>query len=104
LEVVMGELKSGAGKASAFAFLAARIKDYGAIKPATRLYEKAVEIEPGDPSIQLNYIHTLELDLEIDKIMDNVRKFLGACKVSLLANLECKDVFLSRESPLIAVV
>ena len=89
------ELKSGPGLGSAYAFLAARIKDYGAIRPAIQLYERAVESDPDDPSIALNYMHTLELFARTNDIITFAGKFLNVCKVDLIRNLNCKEVRLT---------
>ena len=82
MSVVVAELKSGVRLGSAFAFLAARIKDYGAINPAIQLYEKALETDPTDPSIALNYIHTLELHSRSDEIVAFMKKFLMSMKIA----------------------
>lgn len=102
--VVVSELKSGVGLGSAFAFLAARIKDYGAITAAVQLYEKALETDPTDPSIALNYIHTLELHSRTDEIIAFMKKFLLTARLNLLTNLECKDVHAPQTYQLIVLI
>ena len=92
VDFVVRELKTGTGLGSAYAFLAARIKDYGAIKAALQLYEKAVTIDAEDPSIALNYVHTMELLPKTDEIVQFIRTFMNICHVQLIRSLECKEV------------
>lgn len=89
---VANELKEGSGLGSAFAFIAARIKDYGAVNSAIELYEKALEVDPDDPSIALNYMHTLELVSKTDRIVEFAMSFLNRSKLKLIRNLNPKEV------------
>lgn len=92
LEFMFEELKTGEGLASACAFLAARIKDYSSISAAIGLYQRALEIENKNPSIALNYLHTLELVLEIDKAFNFARTFLTQLKTSLIPQFETSEI------------
>eukprot|EP00210_Caulerpa_lentillifera_P000869 g840.t1 len=94
LEFVFEELKTGEGLGSACAFLAARIKDFSAIPAAIKLYERALEVEAKNPSIALNYLHTLELILQVDKAFEFAKTFLKRAPISLIPQFDNKDIAL----------
>lgn len=92
LQAVFSELKEGSGFGSAYAFLAGKVKDGGAIRAALELYERAVKAEPQNPSFCLNYVHTLEIAQDYKGVFSSARIFCNDCQEQLGSDLELREV------------
>lgn len=101
VDVVVGEVKDGQGAASAMGFIAARIKDNGAVPSALALYRRALELDPINSSYALNYVHTLELQQGYDTAASFIKDFCRTCPVQLGGSLELFEVCMLREAELV---
>jgi tetratricopeptide (TPR) repeat protein len=63
------------GTASALAFLATVVKDYGCVDECVTIYERATALAPGSASYALNLMHAYELRLDYGKCLAHALTF-----------------------------
>jgi hypothetical protein len=89
------EVDTNPEAAAAYAFIAASIKDHGAVPEAIRLYSLALERCPCNSTYALNLAHTLELQQDLKGALQVVRDFIMAVQgeaggLDLLGPLQLK--------------
>lgn len=92
LKTVMSELKEGLGVGSAYAFVAGKVKDYGAINVTLQLYLKALEFEPLNTSFALNYLHTLEIKQDFMDVLEFARGFCERMTGQMCSSIDEQEV------------
>jgi hypothetical protein len=90
---VLDQFKPGPEAATALAFVATLIKDYGAVDESVLLYHATVMMDPTN-SYVLNWIHTLELNVRYDECLERTRAFLAAHPDRSVGGVSCSDVSL----------
>jgi len=81
--------------ASAMAFLAMVVKEFGAIEAAIELYAEALAGEPSSSSHALNLVHVVELVPDYERVFSIIKKFcyenpnlsVGPCSCAKIYNL-----------------
>ena len=70
------QIEEGEGVASALAFLATVVKDFGAVDKSILLYEKTVQVAPDHPSYNLNLMHVHEILTDYTSALGTAKRFL----------------------------
>lgn len=92
MKTVMSELKEGLGVGSAYAFIAGKVKDYGAIGASLKLYLKALDFEPLNTSFALNYLHTLEIKQDFKGVLEFAHSFCKRIKGQITNSIDEQEV------------
>eukprot|EP00947_MAST-08B_sp_MAST-8B-sp1_P000931 g931.t1 len=77
VERLLRQFTPGPAAASALAFVATLIKDFGACRESADIYAATVDMHPTN-SYVLNFIHTLELEARYDECVSRLRLFFAA--------------------------
>ncbi|EFJ52545.1 hypothetical protein VOLCADRAFT_116030 [Volvox carteri f. nagariensis] len=77
--------------AAALAFVATAVKDFGKVDTCIALLQRAVQLDPANPSYCLNLVHALELRQDLQAALDAGRSYCRHCG-SHLAGRPLRDV------------
>lgn len=92
INFLISTLTESPSASSVLAFLAQIVKDFGAIEASLRFYKKSLELEKGNCSYLLNYVHTLELCKQYKEGVQEIQKFLTSFPNLSVGNLTCGHI------------
>jgi len=100
MKVLFEELENSGNKntgspsvASAYAFLATFIKDFGALEQSAKLFHKALSLKPRYCSYCLTFVHVLEVMVQYKEAFIEIKKFCSNNLELSIGNIvKCKQV------------